>query len=520
MPNIRKCVNAGGLNMNVMKALGLALLMSIGMLFPCAGAETTLDGRENQYAMLGGEYTLTVSSTEVIIDAHGGIMRVLSGNTWQPVTAGRYVLTKPENINHGVIFFEDGEFALSSASAYIASKTAEKSAVGIVYWDMDGQITKYEINGDVSDTRSPSNGGEIIRDVHWFGAKGDGLSDDTAAFQAALDACQNGILYIPNGTYLVSKTLYIHSNTHIIGNKGYTVIQLKTQEENTLDELLWRPEVGRNKFPFVRTDDASTGIIIEGLIFRGDTVCFHDLQQNGLYITGSHHVIRDCSFVDWNYFPDKWESRMENASAWGLAICHAKHITVQDCHFARNGYEGAGTEYSDDVHFRGCYFGAAMRTALQIHRASTNITLEGCTLNNDVDSDNTMGDYATMTFHGAPGAIIDGVKITNCDFRHRHIQCVAGYERNVQISNCRFYSDSNRFVVITMGASGNIPQNTGWQIVGNTFFSLANGGVTTVHMNVDASMVTNNILHTNADTPVVMNGTNNMEANNLIVPID
>src|SRR5262249_28216601 len=51
-----------------------------------------------------------------------------------------------------------------------------------------------------------------------FGAKGDGMSDDTAALQAALDAAfapdGPGFLEIPPGTYRVSRTL------NIIAGKG------------------------------------------------------------------------------------------------------------------------------------------------------------------------------------------------------------------------------------------------------------------------------------------------------------
>ncbi len=39
-----------------------------------------------------------------------------------------------------------------------------------------------------------------------YGAKGDGSTDDTAAFQRALDE-RKSLIYIPDGTYLVSDTL-------------------------------------------------------------------------------------------------------------------------------------------------------------------------------------------------------------------------------------------------------------------------------------------------------------------------
>jgi len=43
---------------------------------------------------------------------------------------------------------------------------------------------------------------------------GDGVHDDTAAIQAMLDEC--GTVCIPDGRYLISKPLIIHSNTHLI----------------------------------------------------------------------------------------------------------------------------------------------------------------------------------------------------------------------------------------------------------------------------------------------------------------
>jgi hypothetical protein len=58
-----------------------------------------------------------------------------------------------------------------------------------------------------------------VKDV---GAKGDGVTDDTAAIESALaDAAkQNGIVFFPPGEYLISRGIYLHSNLVVTGAPG------------------------------------------------------------------------------------------------------------------------------------------------------------------------------------------------------------------------------------------------------------------------------------------------------------
>ena len=62
---------------------------------------------------------------------------------------------------------------------------------------------------------STASPGTNIFNVRAFGASGDGKTLDTAAIQAALDACDKaggGTVRLPAGTYL-SKPIWLHSQT-------------------------------------------------------------------------------------------------------------------------------------------------------------------------------------------------------------------------------------------------------------------------------------------------------------------
>ena len=62
--------------------------------------------------------------------------------------------------------------------------------------------------------------GSMTHDVKTFGAKGDGRTDDTKAFQAALDAAHQaggGIVFVPAGSYRLNGSLLIPRNVTLQG---------------------------------------------------------------------------------------------------------------------------------------------------------------------------------------------------------------------------------------------------------------------------------------------------------------
>lgn len=71
-----------------------------------------------------------------------------------------------------------------------------------------------------------------------YGAKGDGVTDDTAAIQKAM--AENRFVYIPNGTYLVSDTLEWGDDRRVIlqgQNQDKTIIKLKNKASGFNDSV-------------------------------------------------------------------------------------------------------------------------------------------------------------------------------------------------------------------------------------------------------------------------------------------
>ena len=68
----------------------------------------------------------------------------------------------------------------------------------------------------------------IKTNVKDFGAKGDGTTDDTAAFKSAIAATSNGALYIPAGRYKITNLLTIDKSNVVLrgAGEGKTVLYM------------------------------------------------------------------------------------------------------------------------------------------------------------------------------------------------------------------------------------------------------------------------------------------------------
>lgn len=62
---------------------------------------------------------------------------------------------------------------------------------------------------------------EVTSNVRDFGAKGDGQTDDSAAFQKAFDEAPEGAILVPGGRYVITKPLTLSRSNIVLRGRGY-----------------------------------------------------------------------------------------------------------------------------------------------------------------------------------------------------------------------------------------------------------------------------------------------------------
>jgi len=150
--------------------------------------------------------------------------------------------------------------------------------------------------------------GDVIS-VRDFGAAGDGLTDDTTAFQNALAA--HASVYVPEGTYRVSSTIVVSAGQALHGggqgsviaadDDDFNVIEMRAGYASVSDLKIASGDAGvklyghsgpcvQNMLANLVIEDAQSGIVLDG---HSDTnkPCYWNFVSNVLVLSPANHGV-------------------------------------------------------------------------------------------------------------------------------------------------------------------------------------------------------------------------------------
>jgi hypothetical protein len=125
----------------------------------------------------------------------------------------------------------------------------------------------------------------LDHDVRYYGAKGDGVTNDAAAIQNAVDAAASagGTVTFPAGTFVVNSTIYLKSGISVVGTPGQTVLTMPAKSSVT----------------FILSGTNLANVTLDGLTFRASS---YGDNVSGFYMVGAKNCqARNLRFEGLDY---------------------------------------------------------------------------------------------------------------------------------------------------------------------------------------------------------------------------
>lgn len=264
-----------------------------------------------------------------------------------------------------------------------------------------------------------------IKGVTVVNGVGDGVTDDTTAIQSALNEGAGGRVFLPPGTYLVSRTLYIPDNTIFVGAGLNSKIKLS--KNHTLDSIPWRTFDGGYIIKPILTNNRESGqaknIRVENLHITAEGVTDQYNRMGGLIFADAYNCHAEKVYV--NYI--NWvEDLTIDYRGFNIACTRSEKISFINTMTDHAGYECIGTfDDSKDVLVQGNFIGTGKRCSAQIHRNNFNITFDANFMKQDQDY--FADAHGCLVIHGSSTRPAKGLTITNNFFEVNNAYAVVSF---------------------------------------------------------------------------------------------
>ena len=303
--------------------------------------------------------------------------------------------------------------------------------------------------------------------VTQYGAKGDGVTDDIAAFNSAIAdaAVAGGMVLVPGGVYLLSTKLDISSNLFTICGIGESSILRFTGATDGLffqhtTPLLWGPRISNLR---IETNNASGG----AAIFLDQAAVFPDFLGA---IQGA--IIENVQI------------RVDGSGAWqyGLRTIFALECVARSLHLYNVGtiagvsLEGESNAASNSWHFEDLRVRGAHGIGLW-NRGSTALSFIGGTMEGQPTECNIR--FQRMPgLVATPGGIIAGVHLEN----ETAVPCIdIDWAWGLKITGCRLDTGSGAECIVISNSAPAF------------FISTATGGSSTTVVDTNVNFETNGV---------------------------
>ncbi len=403
----------------------------------------------------------------------------------------------------------------------------------------DGGVIAEDANGDAWERQfdGPVN-------VKWWGAVGDGSTDDTSAIQSAIDYVANqtnggGFVYIPSGLYNVSQVV-MSSGVHLVGN-GVQGTTLQFTSDNTEGGIRIVNADGTNiSNVYVRDMSMQTNVSLTDHSFvyveNGHNIHVHDVVLWNPYVGiafmgGSDQFLYYLEDFEINhpsragvlvgkenmYVQDLWVSEgvIGYGDGEGINLKNCSGVQIQEIDVLSMGMGGITTfpNSNEQVVAITCLgtIGDSCENNPGWKFATDGGSLQDITLTGCWTSSNNTGLLIAPGTGTVDGININGMRVTHNDTHGIDIRPDTGTVDNVDIRNCQVFCNS---------ASASNTYHGIWIEGGVTNFTVSNntsgdGGLfrgnnnqkhgLKVEDNCTGFIITNNRFHQNVTSPQYFN---------------